>query len=852
MDPVDESAFPRSPHRGMDLGVPAEVEEIVPVETVEEPERVDSRGSRMKGQALAELVVGEETTLLEEAGDDRPIAVRVPQRLESRARIERLGRFRDQRTELFGARLPQSVPERRPLSGTDVVRHRRQSTGLIHRRGGDRDGPLLCYRLGPMSESGHALPDLDADQVEGDPEAVEDAWLSRLAERPRDVDFFATTARLIAESGESEDQESAERVRFLLELLDDELEGRNAWDSRLELLRRTGDLRHPEPADRHEAIMTLLEERYGDRSSFEGLVETVGLHRAVEDIPKSWEKVESLVALLDRDEGTVVWLEGKGGGRVVETNVALERFKVDVVGVGVISVGFAAAPKLLEPVPEGHLARRAMEDPDELKSLKETDPAELVRLALKSASGPLTAGELRERLKIVVEDGEWSSLWAKARRDPRLIALPGGRQRYGWADSEEAAAASLADRFSDADLDEQLELLRVHAERDPELREGMIESLRESARRLARRDPARAYAIGAALRREGVEIEEEPFAPRRLLSSAHDPARLVSELEPGQRGEAYELLPEVDEEWPRHFRTALEREEDPRILDRLAERLVDHDATAFDTALADLLTRPRAHPAAFTWLAERAADSEELRDRTPLRLWQQILSALDDERFRPFRQRLEALVESGSTLPRLLPHLGPDQATRAREAVERAPGLESFQRQALVNAVDLRFPDLRRAEETPLYATPESIERKKEELTTILEEEIPANRRAIEEARAMGDLRENFEYKSARQRHEYLTSRAETLNRELSRARPIDLGDVDTSAVHVGTRAVLTADGDELELTILGPWESEPESGVLSHESELAQRLLGMTPDEEIEIRGRRYTLERVETIDAV
>ena len=103
----------------------------------------------------------------------------------------------------------------------------------------------------------------------------------------------------------------------------------------------------------------------------------------------------------------------------------------------------------------------------------------------------------------------------------------------------------------------------------------------------------------------------------------------------------------------------------------------------------------------------------------------------------------------------------------------------------------------------------------------------------------MGDLRENFEYKAARQRHEYLTARAEQLAKDLGRSRPVDIGRVDCSQVRVGTRVRLeSADGAAQVITILGPWESAPEDGVLSYLSEVAQTLLGHSPGDQVDLAG--------------
>ena len=141
---------------------------------------------------------------------------------------------------------------------------------------------------------------------------------------------------------------------------------------------------------------------------------------------------------------------------------------------------------------------------------------------------------------------------------------------------------------------------------------------------------------------------------------------------------------------------------------------------------------------------------------------------------------------------------------------------------------DATLPAMPAEQVRSVQATAESIDAKRLEMKQLAEKEIPANRKAIEEARAMGDLRENFEYKSARERHEYLNARLAALHRDLSRARPIELANQDLSEVRIGTSVELaSAAGRSLRYTVLGPWESRPEAGVPSYESELGKALLG-------------------------
>ena len=111
----------------------------------------------------------------------------------------------------------------------------------------------------------------------------------------------------------------------------------------------------------------------------------------------------------------------------------------------------------------------------------------------------------------------------------------------------------------------------------------------------------------------------------------------------------------------------------------------------------------------------------------------------------------------------------------------------------------------------------------------------------------MGDLRENFEYKSARQRHEYLSARVEALKGDLGRVRAFDPAGIDTSEVRVGSRLALESEaGESRSLTILGPWESAPEEGIISYDSELGQSLLGSKVGEVVTVEGDRFTLKKI------
>jgi transcription elongation GreA/GreB family factor len=666
---------------------------------------------------------------------------------------------------------------------------------------------------------------------------LEDDWITEADRDPADADWFLTIAEGFVAAGESD------RVRGLVELWDEQLRDRRLWSLRLEALRRVGALVH-KPSKLHKEVVATLEGIWSGRQNFEATLDWVGLRKAVEDPAKLWDRVNRLNSVLLYDVGAVVAMKGQGVGRVVEINLTLETLKIDFEKKSGVTLGFRAAAKMLRLLEPGHLLRRKLEDPEGLARLRDEQPAELLRAVLEAEEHPLTAGEIRESLAGIVSEAQWTSWWAAARRHPQVVTHGSGRQSYRWEASASGALDAVRRSFSRADARKRIDLFRRNVERDAALGREMAGDLASTAAEAASTDPGLAWEIFFALERAGHLPDSLAGLAESLLAPGSDPRPLLAGIADRLlRERALAMLRERRADWPTIFRDHLGREEDSRVLSLLADGLADADREALERVLDDVVAQPRRAPALFVWLAERAAGDEALRARSPLRLLQQLLSALGSEEFGAYRTRLRPLVDSGGTVPRLLAHLDEAQAAAALETLRKAAALEPFERESLATALRLRFPALEEAQSAgPLYATPEAIAARREELKRLAEVEIPANRKAIEEARALGDLRENFEYKSARQRHEYLNARVAALHRDLARARPIEHGEFDASEIRIGSAVELEAErGERRRYRILGPWDSRPEQGVISYESELGQKLLGRRPGDRVQVGDHEY-----------
>lgn len=141
--------------------------------------------------------------------------------------------------------------------------------------------------------------------------------------------------------------------------------------------------------------------------------------------------------------------------------------------------------------------------------------------------------------------------------------------------------------------------------------------------------------------------------------------------------------------------------------------------------------------------------------------------------------------------------------------------------------------------------TPEGHKKLYRELKHMKEVERPANVKAIEEARAHGDLSENAEYKYAKEQQSLIAGRIEYLEDRISRAEVIDPSKLSGDRVVFGalvTIADLSTD-EEKSYRIVGDDEADLESGTISISSPIARGLISKEVGDEVSIAtpaGRR------------
>ena len=139
------------------------------------------------------------------------------------------------------------------------------------------------------------------------------------------------------------------------------------------------------------------------------------------------------------------------------------------------------------------------------------------------------------------------------------------------------------------------------------------------------------------------------------------------------------------------------------------------------------------------------------------------------------------------------------------------------------------------------------------ELENLKRVERPQNIKAIEEARAHGDLSENAEFAAAKDRQGFIEGRIGELEFKLANAEVINIDNLPRDRAVFGTQVLLenVDTGEKVEYQLVGSDESDIENGRISVSSPLGKAILGKKPGDELtlEVPGGKRIYELVEIL---
>jgi len=541
---------------------------------------------------------------------------------------------------------------------------------------------------------------------------------------------------------------------------------------------------------------------------------------------------------------------------------------IDFVGKAEHPMSFAYAGETLDVVGDDHLMARQHKDPKAMADLIKNDPAEVARIALKSY-GPLSSPRLKDVLvPVLMPEADWKGFWDGARRglknDP-LIEIPSKRNEPIRILAREKAydaewfAGFTAERDTDrllelvAELDSEVEIKNLPADLKAALTErlGFVAKAGGSRRpELTARAVMTAYQLGVAGDEVDWKAHTESLMPPKVFQktlnalSSRDIGRFLAYLAGIDAARLHDLL------------LSLLLRMELTTLNEAMEFLI---AAGKDKECADVI-RPlaasrKAGMEILVWLCRHVDTMVTWRVAKPAELLIQVVDAFAVEcsyGALKAQNALREIMEQRSWLEDMLGRLDDRQRHDFLKKVSDAPGWEPASRRSVMARMIKLYPELTKvaAGEEPTaeekaaapkgrFTSTRSYRARQDALRKLVEEEVPKNSRDIGVARSYGDLRENSEYKFAKEHQRLLMQRQAEMERDLKAVATTEFDNVTTEKAGPGTCVtVKRPDGRTDRYSILGEWDGEESLGIVSNLSRLAQVLDGHVAGDEVVLPG--------------
>lgn len=642
-----------------------------------------------------------------------------------------------------------------------------------------------------------------------------------------------------------------------------------------EILRLLIDLQTTNSPVLSEIVLETLQRVHGQDPKYAERLRLAGL-RDKSNFQGAISKYDLLAHMV---KGNMVFHTGGWGtGEIVEISFVREHLVLDFENVsGRKDLSFANAFKTLMPLPNAHFLARRFADPDLLEKEGRDDPVALVKLLLHDM-GPKTAGEIKDELcELVIPEKDWTKWWqgarAKIKKDP-MVETP------------ESLKEPFYLRKAELLPEEQLKTILKEQANANDTILATYNFVRDKPGILKNQTSKEALQNKLVQLFEDNELKEEqllqvyllleqffnyPSSDKQIEKIIQDHAhieKLIQNIDiVAFKKRALVAIKEQRKDWVDLFIKLLFILPQAQLRDYILKELNrDEYRQLLEGKLKKLLVHPGHAPELFFWYFQKLIGEKEsipfqskegkeaffesyfvlmhvIEGKPENRdLLKKMYNLLSDKRYALVRQMLnETSVEYVKEF--LL--LASKCQTFTDHDLKILRSLAEVVHPSLIPSKAKK--GVVEEEDGEIWTTEEGYLKIQDRIRQIGTVEVVENAREIEAARALGDLRENSEFKFAQERRARLQSELKTLSDQLSRARIITPDDIHTQEVGVGNVVDVTdKKGTSLRYTILGPWDADPDQNILSFNSKLAQAMIGKKKGEAFNFREDHFKVVEI------
>jgi len=522
----------------------------------------------------------------------------------------------------------------------------------------------------------------------------------------------------------------------------------------------------------------------------------------------------------------------------------------------------------MDVLPEKHLLVRKETEPKKISELIADNPAQLVVEALQAYPNNAATGiELEVTLAQVIGEDKFKKWWSNAKKaltkDPRVAVPEKKTECFVLRETPVSQEDEILEQFSATrsarrriQLADEL-LASGRKDLNGEQLSSVLKAVADAVKDSNQLTPAeRLY--GAAIRDDLAKAinAESNFEPAQsaLVATARDLPSIAESIPVHFQSRFLELVQETHPIEARDILFNLLKTSQGKFTTEVINFLVEHDhADELAATLKRWQTEQNLRAPVLLWIVKNRHSkkfAKLLNDLITPRLLSAIFFAIDYEALQAASARRIPLADILSDDPDLISDLlstaDPETARDLANTLMLNQGFEELTKKSLLARFIKIFPKIQslvaadaEGKEEQLLVSRASYDRKREEYETIVSKKIPENSKAIAAAREHGDLRENSEFKMAKQDQSVLMAQKAQLERDLARARVTDFKDATTDQVGVGTIVEVKNNNTSAATTytILGGWDGDPDKQVISYKTAFGAALLGKKRGDVVKVK---------------
>ncbi|HVS53428.1 MAG TPA: transcription elongation factor GreA [Opitutaceae bacterium] len=568
------------------------------------------------------------------------------------------------------------------------------------------------------------------------------------------------------------------------------------------------------------------------------------------------------------EPGAYVIHRSWGFGQIKSYDDAAQKLIIDFKGKKGHPMDPAFCIGTMDVLPEKHLLVRKETEPKKIAELIADNPAQLLVEALEAyPNHAATVIELEIVLAQVVGEEKFKKWWAAAKKaiakDPRVSVPEKKTECYVLRETPVSAEDEILEQFNTTRSARRRialaeELLTTVGKKEikgdlTSVLKGVADGVKDSNQLDA---AERLY--GAAIRDDlakaiGAENNFEP-TQAALVGTARDLPAIAEKIPVQFQSRFLELIQETHPIEARDILFNLLKTSQGKFTTEVINFLVEHGHTdELAATLKRWQTEQNLRAPVLLWIVKNRNSkkfAKLLNDLITPRLLSAIFFAIDYEALQASSARriplADILSEDTDLISDLLSTADPETARDLANTLMLNQGFEELTKKSLLARFIKIFPKIQslvaadaESKEEQLLVSRPSYDRKREEYEAIVSKKIPENSKAIAAAREHGDLKENSEYKMAKQDQQVLMAQKSQLERDLARARVTDFKDASTDQVGVGTIVAVknVASGAATTYTILGAWDGDPDKHIISYKTAFGVALLGKKPGETVKVK---------------